>query len=461
MARKDYTKRNFILGVLNGTLVNFGMAFIDPYTVLPVFMIQLGASDFMVGLTSALAGAGWFLPQMFVARIAEARKYLVNIYRGTTVLRVSAWAGVALSVAFLDPARYRLYLFSFIAFYLTANLGAGLAAVPFLEITSKTIPFTRRGTFFGTRRFLGGLLGVFAGLLVGVILNTGGGIRWQGKFLHELVAGFAGSAGLSGRPFPENFGILFLLGGGLLSLGLIIFCFVGEPPSQAAGSPPGVFDHLRRGLKLLRDDRNYMRFYLARISWQFTAMAFPFYSLYAYKNLGFSGDSVGVFVSLWVGSGVVSNYVWGRLLDRKGNKLVLVATAVLSLFPPAVILAMEHFPALGAPDGSWRLFGLVSSTFFVNGFIRSGRLISNLTYLLEFAPVEKRPLYVGFMNSFTFPFMLSPAIGGFLIEVFSLSTLFLLSAFFALLNIFISSRLKEPRDDFAANGASNRRNDLP
>jgi hypothetical protein len=50
----------------------------------------------------------------------------------------------------------------------------------------------------------------------------------------------------------------------------------------------------------------------------------------------------------------------------------------------------------------------VALTFLTNGFVRAGRFIANHTYLLEVAPRTRRPLYVGFMNTMTFPFMLSP-----------------------------------------------------
>ncbi len=447
LPEQAYFKRNYTLGIINGTLVNFGMAFIDPFTVLPVFILRLGASNFIVGLVSALSGAGWFLPQMFVARVAESRKFLLNIYRKTTVLRILAWGGVALCVSFVDPERRFLYLLAFISFFLTAQLGAGLAAVPFLEITSKTIPTQMRGTFFGTRRFLGGLLGILAGLLVGVILNTARGPMPAVQWAYDFVQDFAERAGAVGHAFPYNYGILFLIGGSLISIGLLSFCFVGEPPAPRVGEPEEVIQHVKSGFHILKKDANYRLFYFARIAWQFTAMAFPFYSSYAYQHLHFSENAVGIFVSLWVGSGVLSNYVWGRLLDSRGNKLVLVITAFMGILPPVIILVIEHFFQQTGGGESSLLFPMVASTFFINGFIRSGRVISNLTYLLEFAPLEKRPLYVGFMNSFTFPFMLSPAVGGFILQLSSINVLFGAAAVFSVINILLCLKLKEPRTD--------------
>ena len=58
----EYYRRNFTLGVINGALINFGLAFFDPATVLPVFVSRLGGSAAMIGLVSAIHGVGWFLP---------------------------------------------------------------------------------------------------------------------------------------------------------------------------------------------------------------------------------------------------------------------------------------------------------------------------------------------------------------------------------------------------------------
>ena len=443
----DYFKRNFTLGVANGLLVNFGMAFMDPFTVLPVFISRLGGSSVLIGFVSALYGAGWFFPQVFVSRIAETRSRLLGIYRQAALVRILTWAGVVLTFFVVDPSKPVLFLTLFVGCLLLTNIGAGVAAIPFLEITSKTIPVTSRGLYFGWRRFSGGVLGVFAGILVGLILNeetAGGGITAGfNKFLTDTL----GPLGLFGHEFPVNYGILFLLGGLLVSIGLVLFCFVGEVPTVTDGRKPSrLLEHLIAGLNLIRRDENYRLFYLVRICWQFTAMAFPFYSTYAVFEMGFSESAVGIFVALWMGAGVVSNYLWGKILDRQGNKLVLIITAGFSVIPPIILLIWNHLEAAGrAALPGWAVFTLIASTFFINGFIRSGRFISNITYLLEIAPVDKRPLYVGFMNSFTFPLMLSPMVGGLILNWFGITVLFSASLCFAVANFLLSIRLQEPR----------------
>jgi MFS family permease len=153
---------------------------------------------------------------------------------------------------------------------------------------------------------------------------------------------------------------------------------------------------------------------------------------------------VGLFLSIWVGSGVLSNSVWGFLLDRSGNRIVLILTSVLTVIPPVAVIVVDHVRR-GAVTPDWLPFAVISSTFLINGLVRSGRIIAGTTYLLEFAPEGKRPLYVGFMNSFTSPFMLSPLLAGLILQLFGTQVLFAICAVFALASVALTFGLHEPR----------------
>jgi MFS family permease len=155
---------------------------------------------------------------------------------------------------------------------------------------------------------------------------------------------------------------------------------------------------------------------------------------------------VGLFLAVWVGSGVFSNYFWGRMLDGVGNKIVLFTTGVMSVLPPLIVLALQSTLAgPGSPPAGWGVTIAVSVTFLINGMARSGRIISHMTYPLEIAPESQRPLYVGFLNSITFPFMLSPLLGGIIIEAFGTRALFSVCLASAAVNAALSLTLREPR----------------
>ncbi|MEJ2720042.1 MAG: hypothetical protein P8181_02715, partial [bacterium] len=129
-----FYKRNFVLGVVNGSLINVGMAFLDPFTVLPVFIMKLGGSAAVIGLVSALPGLGWFLPQFATSRLAGTRRRLMNIYRISSVPRILGFGATAAVVFYGDLSRPALYMTVFIAALFFAYVPAGVAAVPLLEV---------------------------------------------------------------------------------------------------------------------------------------------------------------------------------------------------------------------------------------------------------------------------------------------------------------------------------------
>lgn len=430
---------NFTLGILNGALVNFALAFIDPYTVLPVFITRMGGSDVIVGLASALYSAGWFLPQFFVARYVESQPFSLPIYRHMSGIRIMALGAIVASVYVLGTSHPTRLLFLVVSCFAISTLAAGVTGVPFLEVTTRAIPTARRGMFFGLRRLVGGALGVVAGLVVSVVL--GGDVGTAPGWPLRVVDRAAARLKFTGHEFPFDYGVLFACAAVLSALGYVAYSFVREPPGPGSRPRRSVREHVRAGVSLLVEHANYRLFLWVRVCWQLTAMAFPFYATFVLARLGYPDASIGLFVSIWVGSGVLANFVWGHMMDRHGNRVVLVSTAAMSAVGP---IAFLWIAAQGSqPDAL--TFWVVASTFFLNGSARSGRFISNMTYLLEFAPDAHRPLYVGFMNTISAPFALSPVLGGVIIGVTSFEVLFAIAAVFAVAGVFLSARLVEPR----------------
>ncbi len=449
---RPFSTRNQTLGIVNGMLVNLGNAFVDPFTVLPVFITTFGGSTVLVGFVSAAFFAGWFLPQVLVANYAQSRKRVLSIYGAAAAFRFVGFAGAGASVFLLDVAQHDLILLCVCAGLSLNALAAGVAAVPFLEITSKTVPVHKRGAFFAGRRVIGGILGIVAGLVIAAVLGGEPGAMWERSGIYRTVKSAVDAVGWSGHEFPRDYGILIILGAVISTAGVVAYLFVSEPDAKHVSRAAPLRDYLAEGFRLLRRMPGYLTFLGMRVCYQLSAMAFPFYATYAYTHLGFSEASVGVFVSIWVGAGVLSNAVWGRLLDRSGNRIVFVSTAAMSVVAPVAMMALTARGASGSPVVGMGIFALVASTFLLNGFVRSGRFIANQTYLLESAPADRRPLYVGFMNSLSFPFMLSPILGGVVVATLGYQTLFAVGATAAVANVIASSRLVEPRRRVPAAG---------
>jgi len=58
-----------------------------------------------------------------------------------------------------------LLLVIFFSLLVVSSFASGVAGIPFLDIVGKTIPVTRRGSFFGGRNFFGGILAFGGGFI--------------------------------------------------------------------------------------------------------------------------------------------------------------------------------------------------------------------------------------------------------------------------------------------------------
>jgi MFS family permease len=404
--------RTFILGVVNGILFNLAEALVGGTTVLPLFISSLTDSKVLVGLAGTMSQAAWYMPQFFVAGFIEHLQRKKPLYVWAGVVRLASIWTIAIFIPVLAGAQVGVFLVVFFVLYSVYTLGGGVAGISFMDIVAKTIPANRRGTFFGARLSIGGLLSSLAGLFVRNVLDA--------------------------RPFPVNFAILFVSAAVVVTGAIIAFSVVREPEGRPGGRRMPLAKFLRRGPSLLRTDRCYRTFLIVRVLLNIWCMALPFYILYASESLHLDPSAAGVFLSVQMIGFVVSNLLWGSLSNRIGNRIVLLLVSGVAVIPPLLAIAGSRFVCFGS---TW-YFSLV---FFFLGFTLSGIRLGQTNYILDVSPEGERPTYLGFMNTLLAPVLLLSMIGGFIIERTSFEVLFLGVIGAAVLALILSLRLDEPR----------------
>lgn len=169
--------------MVNGAFFQFSNAIISPSLVLPLFVRYLTGSHILVGLVPSIQDAGWFLPQLVASRYIQHRPQKKVYYSATAIIRIGSWGLLTLALFTLGGNR-PLLLGIFFSLLVVSSFASGVAGIPFLDIVGKTIPVTRRGSFFGGRNFFGGILAFAGGFIIKYALDQ------------------------SGYPFPINFGFL-------------------------------------------------------------------------------------------------------------------------------------------------------------------------------------------------------------------------------------------------------------
>jgi MFS family permease len=413
-------RTNYRLGVANGVLFAFGDSLTSAGLVLALLVRQLGGSLALVGLLPALQSGGFLLPQLLVGGQLQAMTYKLPLYRRAAVVRLSTFLVLTLVVfaAGLIPPSLSLWLI--ILCYMVFNLGGGTSTLAFQDVVAKIIPARRRGSFFGARQLMGGLLTfAVAGPLVRWLLGEGGPL-----------------------PFPHNFGVLCVLGLLFYTAGLYAFTVVQEPPQTRPATRLRMVEGLRRAPAILREHPNYRWFIVSRMLTRGGQIAEPFYLLYATEALGLPTSVAGVYLAVRAIAGALSNLLWGRVSERHGNRrLLLIAGALLALIPALALLA----PALAGLlwPGAGGLTAAMGLVFLVSGIANDGSNIAGMTYLLEIVPEAERPTYIGLANTTLGLVTFLPVLGGWLVALIGYAGIFGAGLGFALLGLAASLPLTE------------------
>lgn len=411
-------RRSFWLNVFNGALFNFAGRLIDPPVVLTWFVSRLTSSNLLIGLVPPLGQAGWLLPQVFVsARVQRMRRKMPS-YAAAAGIRFAAWLLLAAAVWWIEtPA---LLLITFFALYTLAWIAAGLAGLAFFEVTAKTIPAWRRGRLFATRQLVGGLLSLGAGWVVKAILT------------HPAL------------PFPHDHAVLFLLYSIAIVPAMLAFISIREPPGTAVSERIGIREQLRRGWGFLKEDAVYRRYMLARATLGLADIALPFYGVYAKDVLGAPEGIIGWYLTARVASRLAFNLPWGWISDRRGNRLVMrllsLGYGLAALLAMALVAGVEFFHL----NGAWLPF-LVIPLYLIDGAIRPAQILAGSNFLLELAPEEERPLYLGLSNTLMGIVVLASGFGGLLVDLMGFVGLFATAPALSMTAHFLATGLPEPR----------------
>lgn len=413
------TKRNYRLFVWNGIFITVAFAFVSPSIVLSAFIYKLTASSFYVGLVNTIMISGWIWPQLVISNLVEHRERKKPFYFFPAMLRIAGWIAITASTLRIGNRDPHALLWTFLilfAFYASAG---GVSIVPFMDIVAKIVPVQQRARLFSLRRLWGGSLAFLAGLLIRYVLSE--------------------SSGLS---FPVNYGVLFGCATLFVALSVIAFLQVQEPIHPVAETRNSFSDHLVSGVRILRDDRNYRRLLAARTFWSLGMMGIPFYVPYAVSQLGIHEATTGLFLSVSMISAVLSNLLWMRI-GSKSSRIILEWSVIFMLLSALMAALMRYIP-----DASFVPFGSLRTTLYFVVFAASGVGVAginlaNMTYLLEIAPSQIRPRYVGFMNTFSLPLAFVPTLAGGAIHYVSYQPMFLIAVFFCVAAIFTIKRLKE------------------
>lgn len=295
------TMRLLILGVMGGVIwgnITTGVAFTG-------FIKELGASDFLYGLVMALpplANAFQFLASYLLER-SGARKKMFLI---TGLIQRSVWLPFGLIPFFIPMQAAGLRVWMAVLMVMVSSAMGPFMNVSFFSICNDVIPLRTRGRYFAVRSRISTMVGLAAGLLVGVLLDK--------------MPGFSGYA------------VAFTLASVTGLMDVISFFFMRLPPSKPAPAQTG----LLRMMRVALSDRRYIRTVLGMTAWMFSVqLCAPYFNVFMRTDMGLNNFQM-ILVSQIISNLFLVLMVsrWGAALDQYGNKPTLRVAAFLTSFSP-------------------------------------------------------------------------------------------------------------------------------
>lgn len=354
-------------------------------TFLVAMALQLGASNFQLGLLAALP-TFCNIFQLFSVWLVQ--RY--NNRRAVTVISCVLGRFPLLIIGllpFLFSATTSIHVLSFLLFF--HYLFGSVAGASWNSWMKDLIPEHRLGSFFSHRGRLSQIVSITLSILIALLLDY---IR-----LHH-----------AGHLVTAYF-IMFICGGLLGLSSAYILSRTPEPESFMQK------DNLLKTFQKPLKDKNFRNLLVFNSAWAFALnLATPFFAVYMLKTIGLPLSYIiglGILNQL---SSVFSIKLWGRYSDRYSNKTIIHICA------PVYILCIVLWAYTAMPP-TWLLsLAMLAGIHIFSGISTAGINLAISNMGIKLADKSESMIYLSAKNMIVaFVSALAPVIGGLMADFFA------------------------------------------
>lgn len=364
---EDNLKRNYIGHFLHGMLGMTGFRLVNTPTFVPAYLHSISGSDFWVGIGTSLQQLGGIVSPIVGASQVEHRKKILPVSVTLGLLMRVQILGLAISGWFMagPPALFFALLFLFLL-----GLFQGPQRVAFQLLLAKVIPIRLRGRLQAWRNLIGG-------------------------FIAALLSYFAGSWLVANHVWGNGYATTFFVSFVLTSLGLTALqVMMREPEPPTVRARTRLRERVKDFPSLIRDDKGFAWFMVARTFVMGSRIGQPFLFLYAAYVLGIDaltdaagfGTTLAILSFAYMGADTVSNLVWGYLSDRQGFRSTFLYSTAINIIGVGAMMfgnSIETF----------------AFAFFLIGVGQSGFMMSTSNIVLEYGHPHDVPMRMALSNT--------------------------------------------------------------
>lgn len=364
---EDNLRRNYIGHFLHGMLGMTGFRLVNTPTFVPAYLHSISGSDFWVGIGTSLQQLGMIVSPIVGASQIEHRKKILPVSVTLGLLMRLQILGLAISGWFMaGPAA----LFFALLFLFLLGLFQGPQRVAFQMLLAKVIPIRLRGRLQAWRNLIGGLIAA-------------------------LLSYFAGSWLIANHVWGNGYATTFFVSFVLTSLGLTALqVMMREPEPPTVRARTRLRERVKDFPSLMRDDRGFAWFMVARTFVMGSRIGQPFLFLYAAYVLGIDaftdatrfGTTLAILSFAYMGADTVSNLIWGYLSDRQGFRSTFLYSTAINIIGVGAMMF----------GNSIETFGFA---FFLIGIGQSGFMMSTANIVLEYGHPHDVPMRMALSNT--------------------------------------------------------------
>ena len=337
---------------------------------LSVFLVRLGASNFLVGMLTAMPALTGMLLAMAVGEFLARRPNIVPWFARSRFVVLSCYVLTGLVPFVLRNHQAE----AIIMIWALATLPQTIVSIAFTVVMGAVAGPGGRLTLMSRRWSILGLSNAVTVLAVGQVL--------------ELFQ------------FPLNYQLVFI-GSAIGALISVIFSSsIKLPPAAVPAERQSLVRTIRKHWGTLRNNRAFVNFTISQFVFQWgVVLAVPLFPIYWVHNVHASDPTIGAINSAMTAVTMIAYFLWARISQRRGERLVLLITTLgVSLYPLANALT-QNIPLLVIWAG-------------LAGFFAAGVNLVFFDILLSTCPVDQQASYVGMYQTTVFVAnFLAPLVG--------------------------------------------------
>lgn len=401
----DKTVGNYFKLLLAFVFTKLGDALSDPKTVLTWLMTYVNAPVYLISLIVPIRESGSMVPQIAISNYVNRKSIRKWIWIFGAIIQGLAIASIGcIALYFEGNIAGWLIVLALVIF----SLARSFASVTSKDVKGKAIPKTRRGKLSGFTAAASGVLVLAAGLFIIYKSETDATIDFYTNLIFFAALTWFLSA--------------------------FIFSTVKEFPSEIE-EKTSENDDVFSKFNLLKTDKQFRNFVIARSLLLCSALSAPFYVILAQKYIGKESYVLGLLIIANGLASILSSPFWGKLADKSSKNTMAYAVIIASFLGIALFFIVLFIESLRSEIWLYPL------AFFILGIAHGGVRLGRKTYVVDMAKGNQRTNYVAVSNTVIGIILLFTGALSALVSVFSTEGVILVLSIFGIYGAYRSYKL--------------------